>query len=72
MPKRRRCPICNEDFPERSYYRRCDQYFDPGSNSWRDHGENAASAEAEDEYEKQMRNLIDDLKKSAGIHQFPY
>ena len=31
MPKRKKYLICHDSFPERSYYRHCDRFFDKGN-----------------------------------------
>lgn len=71
MPKRKRCPICQEDFPPRSYYRHYASYFDQKTNSWLDHGEAAVKEESD----KRFKNLIDDFSKASdqpGIYNDPF
>lgn len=61
MPKRKRCPICQEDFHPRSYYRHYASYFDQNTNSWLDHGETAVKEESD----KRFKDLIADFSKAS-------
>lgn len=61
MPKRKKCPICHEDFPQRSFYRHYASYFDINTNSWIDHGSEADESSEREESEQRFKNLLADV-----------
>lgn len=61
MPKRKKCPICREDFPQRSFYRHYASYFDINTNSWIDHGSEADESSEREESEQRFKNLLADV-----------
>ncbi|XP_061191615.1 uncharacterized protein LOC133199799 [Saccostrea echinata] len=67
MPKRKRCPVCHEDFPQRSFYRHYASFFDYDTNSWLDHGPEADRTTAREESEKRFKNLLADVAKVTDL-----
>lgn len=61
MPKRKKCPICREDFPQRSFYQHYASYFDINTNSLIDHGSEADESSEREESEQRFKNLLADV-----------
>lgn len=64
MPKRKKCLICREDFPQRSFYRHYASYFDINTNSWIDHGSESDESSESEESEQRFKNLLADVAKA--------
>lgn len=60
MPKRKKCPICREDFPQRSFYR----HYAINTNSWIDHGSESDESSEREESEQRFKNLLADVAKA--------
>lgn len=56
MPKRKKCPVCSEEFLNRRFYHHYDTYFDKNTNSWLDHGSEADKTTARLELEETFKN----------------
>ena len=68
MPKRKKCPICHDSFPERSYYRHYDRFFDKDSNTWIDHEPDSGETPNESSEKIDLRTLIADLEDRLGSY----
>lgn len=59
-----RCPKCREDFSQLEFYQHCARYYDLHSQSWIEHGPEAANTIEMHETEQEFQDLQTDVDNS--------